>query len=181
MKQFFSLFAMALVIYSCSSSDKPVSRFPAYPASSAVVIEFVKGKSFSAAEVGTISPFALDKENPYEWMDGKKDSSNLLMSFRDVRLKMKMKFLNDSIVAVTDDNKTIEGAYRFDTLAGPPKKGNIVLLVKVPDSSMSFPGMTGPVMMTYTYNVHGADDKRLLLETPRSYNNQKVVVMMKAD
>jgi hypothetical protein len=181
MKQFFILSLTVVVIYSCSNSDKPVSRVPAYPASQAVAKELVKGKKFTTSEVATISPFVMDKENPYQWIDGKKDSSAYTLNFRDERLKMKMDFLNDSTVSITDDGKTLQAAYHFDTLVGPPKKGNIVLLLKIPDSTMSIPGMTGPVMMTYTYNVHGADDKRLLLETPRSINNQKVVVLMKAD
>jgi hypothetical protein len=181
MKQLFILSFTLIVIYSCSNSDKPASRIPDYPASPVAVKEAIKGKTFSTTEVAYISPFAMDKENPYEWMDGTKDSSINTLSFRNERLKMKMKFVSDSIVSVTDDNKTIEAGYRFDTVAGPAKRGNIVLLLSVPDSSINFPGMTGPVMMTYTYNVHGADDKRLFLETPRSYNNLKVLVMLKAD
>ena len=129
----------------------------------------------------TISPFVMDKENPYEWMDGKKDSSALTMQFRNDRLQMKMKFLSDSIVSLTDDYKTTEVAYRFDTTPGPPKKGNMALLLSMPNKSMTMPGMTEPMMMTYTYNIHGADDNRLFLETPRSFNNQKVMVLLKAD
>lgn len=181
MKQHFILFAMALVIYSCSNEDKPLSIFPDYPASLASVKETVKGKSFSVAEVAIISPFAMDKENPYEWMDGKKDSSAFTMQFRNARLEMKLKFINDSIVSLTDDYKTTEATYRFDTAAGPPKKGNMALLLSIPNANMFIPGTTIPMMMTYTYSIHGADDKRLLLETPRSFNNQKVVVLMKAD
>jgi hypothetical protein len=181
MKQLFILSVLALVIYSCSNSDKPVSRFPDYPASVTSVKETVKGKSFSVAEVATISPFAMDKENPYDWMDGKKDSSDLTMQFRNDRLQMKLKFLNDTLVSLTDDYKTSEVAYRFDTTPGPAKKGNMALLLMIPNPSMLIPGTTEPMKMTYTYTIHGADDKRLFLETPRSFNNQKVVVLMKAD
>ncbi|TMI65028.1 MAG: hypothetical protein E6H07_03660 [Bacteroidetes bacterium] len=182
MKQVFILSLLAVVIYSCSNSDKqPASRFPDYPVSVATVKEAVKGKSFSVVEVATISPFAMDKENPYEWMDGKKDSSAHTMEFRNDRLQTKMKFLNDSIVSLTDDYKTTDVAYRFDTTPGPPKKGNMALLLSIPNSNMLMPGTTTPMLMTYTYYVHGADDKRLFLQTPRTFNNQKVMILLKAD
>src|SRR5262245_60288633 len=112
MKQAFILFATLCIICSCSNSDKQAtSKFPAYPDKVSEVKASVIGKKYSVTNVGTISPFEMDKENPYNWMDGKKDSTPPTLKVRDERMGMKFNFTSDNTVAVTDDNKTANATY----------------------------------------------------------------------
>jgi hypothetical protein len=183
MKQLITLLGLSLIIISCSNNNKETAAtaLPPKPASTDAVLNIIKQKNYTAEKIATLSPFEMDKENPYDWFDEKKDTSSFTKTFLKERLGMQLRFKNDTSVSLIDDNKTTEAIYKLDTIIKEEEKPGIKLRISYPDSSMSFPGVTEPMIMTYTFNVLGIDEKSLLLETPRSYNNRKVVALLKKE
>jgi hypothetical protein len=183
MKQLIILLGLSLIIISCTNNSKGTAAMalPSKPASIDAVLNIIKQKNYKAEKIATLSPFEMDKENPYDWFDEKKDTSSFAKRFLNERLSMKLQFKNDTAVLFIEDNKTIEGTYKLDTIINEEEKPGIKFRISYPDSSMSFPGVTEPMIMTYTFNVLGIDEKNLMLETPRSYNNRKIAVLLKAE
>jgi len=174
------IFLAALFIFSCSE-HKPVS-LPAKPGSPGTVKNAIQGKLYKTIKAGTLSPFEMDKKNPYEWTDDMKDTSSMFRNFFADRMKFILHFINDTAVNFMDEGKHIEATYSIDSLIKEDEKPGVKLRISYEDKDNSFNmGDMGPVRLTYTYIVAGADDKQLLLETPRSYNDRKVIVLMSSE
>lgn len=173
------LLSIILVTGSCGIDNAATLSLPPKPSSPEALKKFVAGKSFKSIKAGTVSPFQMDKENPYQWLDEKKDTTTFARNFISKRMQFTLQFVNDSSVIFTDDGKQTAGIYLFDTETGEEEKEGIKLRISYVDTSMYFPGASGPVTLTSTYPVAGADDNSLLLGTPRSFNNRPVVILMK--
>jgi len=175
--------SLTIIFFSCSSNDQKITTpsLPPKPVLPDAVLGIIKGKNYTAEKIATLSPFEMDAKNHYDWFDEKKDTSSFTKTFLKERMGMQLRFKNDSAVSLIDDNKTTEATYKLDTIIKEEEKPGIKLRIRYSDSSMSFPGVTEPMIMTYTFNVLGIDEKRLLLETPRSYNNRKVATLLKAE
>jgi len=181
MKQLLIFLCTALFI-SCNSNkteSKQKTETPPSPTGIADVAQILKGKNYSVLQVATISNLQMDKDNPYDWMDGKKDTTAFTRKFVAERMKLKLNFTNDTAVSFTDEDKVIEAKYKLDTLIGDDENRGIKLRISYMDSSITFPSFTEPRTMTYTYSVLGINNEGLLLETPRSLNNRKIAVLMK--
>lgn len=178
MKVLLFALAVATLVISCSNDKKNETAVPAKPASIDAVKQFVKGKNYQTKRVATVSPFDMDKENPYEWMDEMKDTSTFFKNYLNERMSFTLNFVNDTSVVMSDEGKTINGTFRIDNETKEEEKEGIKLRISYADSSMNFPGATGSMIMTSTYLVAGADEKSLLLETPRSYNNRKIAALL---
>ena len=183
MKQLIILPGLSLIFISCTNNSKETAAtaLPSKPASIDAVLSIVKQKKYTAEKIATLSPFEMDKENPYDWFDDKKDTSSFAREFLAERLNMSLKFINDTAVRLMEEGKETTGLYKLDTIIIEEENPGIKLRISYPDSSMSFPGVTSPMIMTYTFNVLGINEKNLLLETPRSYNNRKVAVLLKSE
>ncbi|MEI9946511.1 MAG: hypothetical protein WDN26_20100 [Chitinophagaceae bacterium] len=168
----------AAFIVACNSNKDAETSIPPKPSSIEAVKQLVKGKKYRTQKVATVSPFEMDKEKPYEWMDEMKDTSTFFKKHLADRMKFTLNFVNDTAVMMNDEEKIINGTYNLDTKTGEEEKEGIKLRISYPDSSMNFPGSTGVMIMTATYFVAGADEKSILLETPRSYNNRKVAILL---
>ena len=181
MKQLLIFLCTALFI-SCNSnkteSKQKTETLPS-PTGIADVAQVLKGKNYSVQQVATISNFEMDKDNPYDWLDGKKDTTAFTRKFVTERMKMKLNFINDTAVLFTDEDKTTESLYKLDTLINDEERRGIKLRISYMDSSITFPSFTEPRLMTYTFPVLGINNESLLLETPRSLNNRKIAVLMK--
>jgi hypothetical protein len=180
MRRLFFFLSMTIFFIACKNDQAASIDLLAKPASPDAVYHFVKGKKFDTKHVATLSPFAMDSKDPYEWMDEKKDTSQFSRDYLKERMAFSLHFINDTSITIHDDGKTIDGTYKFDNEISDDEKEGVKLRVSYPDSSMSFPGMSGPMIMTATYFIAGADEKNLLLETPRSFNNRRIVVIMQA-
>ncbi len=168
------------IFYSCSNEKKEETPPPA-PVSISSVNAFIKGKSFSTYKVGTISNFEMDKENPYQWLDEKKDTTKFMRDYLAGRVKFAIQFVNDSTATLTDDGKTISAIYKLDNKTGEDEKEGIKFRFTYEDKDGEMmPGATDPVIMTSTYIIKGIDAENLLLEAPRELNNRKLAVLMKA-
>jgi hypothetical protein len=180
MKQLLCLLCTVL-FFSCNTSKtkKESVDIPAAPTGVDAVAQTLKGKNYSVLQVATISNFEMNKDNPYDWMDGKKDTTAFSRNYVTERMKLKLNFVNDTTVSFTDEDKLTEAKYKLDTLIGDEEKPGIKLRISYLDSSITFPSFTEPRLMTYTYRVLGINNESLLLETPRSFNNRKIAVLMK--
>lgn len=180
MKRLLSLLSVILFFTACTN-DQPGSMYlPAKPVSTETAYQLVKGKTFDTKYVATLSPFAMDNKSPYEWMDEKKDSSKFSRDYLKARMAFSLQFINDSSILIHDDGKTINGTFKMDSEIFENEKEGLKLRISYPDTSMSFPGMTEPMIMTFAFLIAGVDEKNLLLETPRSYNNRRVAVLMQS-
>jgi hypothetical protein len=171
--------SVSLFFIACNNSNTtehvPV---PSAPSSAATASQSVKGKMYETKKVAILSSFKTDTEGPYEWMNDSKDTTDFFKNYLAERMAFSLQFTNDTSVIMQEEGNTISGTYKFDNESREDEKEGIKLRISYEDSSMSFPGSTEPMVMTYTYLVAGADEKSLLLETPRSFNNRKVCVLM---
>lgn len=163
---------------SCSSNTSTIIQLPAKPASIDDAAKTVKGKSYETKKVAIVSVFEMDKENPYQWMNDMDDTTTHFRDYLKKRMSFSLRFINDTTVTLNEEGKETSATYKFDTETGEDEKEGIKLRISYPDDSMSFPGVDGPMIMTYSFLLTGVDESSLLLETPGSYNNRKVAVLM---
>ena len=180
MKQLFVLLCFPVILFSCGNNGEKTEKIslPPKPGTADEVLNTIKGKNYSADKIATLSPFEMDVANPYTWFDELKDTATFTKNFLKENLAMKLQFKNDTAVTLIDDNKKTEAIYKLDTAIKDEEKPGIKLRISYPDSSLNFFGVTEPMIMTYTFYVQGIDEKKLLLETPRSYNNRKVITLL---
>jgi hypothetical protein len=171
-----SAIALVMFVISCNNetttTDSTSTKLPAKPGSIQTVMETLKGKNYKTINAGTVSPFEMDKDNPFEWQDKITDSftrNNLKeqMSFR-------LHFLNDSSVTLFDEGQERQGSYILDTTTYGDEAPGIKLRIAHMQLGMG----TDSMKETYTYPVNGISDKQLFLQTPREINRRKVVVLM---
>ncbi len=180
MKQLFVLLCLPVLIFSCGNSGEKTEKLslPSKPGMADEVLSTIKGKNYSADKIATLSPFEMDAANPYTWFDEQKDTASFTKNFLKENLAMKLQFKNDTAVTLIDDNKKTEAIYKLDTTVMEEEKPGIKLRISYPDSSVNFFGLTEPMIMTYTFYILGINEKKLLIETPRSYNNRKVIMLL---
>jgi hypothetical protein len=162
------------IIYSCSSGGSGANDLPQPPATAKAFQDKVKGKKYKVEKAGTHSMISTDKD--ITWLAPKEDDK-FEKEIVDESKSLQMDFVNDTSITVIMKDKTYNGTYRVDTLTGEDEKPGIKLRVSYVDEEFKFGD--GPAsLVTYTYIVEGANEKNILLETPRSMNRRKIVVLM---
>ena len=175
--RFFAFICFLMIILSCNNNSSPAdaSALPGKPGTIESVEASLKGKNFKTINAGTLSPFEMDKDNPYEWQDKMTDSftkKNLAE-----QMSFSLHFLNDTAVTIFDDGQEKQGTYIVDTTTNGDEQPGVKLRI----AHMEFGNGSNDMMkVTYTYPVNGISDKQLLLLTPRDINRRKVVVLMEA-
>lgn len=169
-----TVLAITFVMLNSCSSKTGSDALPVAPASVRAVQDVVKGKKFKAEKAGTRSPFKNDKE--IEWFEPEAEDK-FEKEIADDSKTLQFDFMNDTSVTVVFKDKTYNGTYGVDDNTGEDEKPGIKLRVSYIDEDFKFGD--GPASeVTYTYLVEGISDKSLLLETPRSMNRRKIVVLM---
>lgn len=161
---------VSVILFACSAGK---DSLPPAPASVNAVKEAVKGKKYMASNAG-FHPISNDKQ--VEWLQPKKDNK----TEKDVAEETKslhLEFVDDTTIIVSIKGKTYKGKYRLDDEKGDDENAGIKLRTTYADESFSFGG-NEPMEVTYTYVVEGINSKSLLLLTPRSLNNKKIVVLL---
>ncbi len=182
MKQFILLLFLSIIIFSCKNNGEEIEPLPVIPTSLDAVMNILKTKNYTATKIATLSPFEMDKENPYNWIDEEKDTMEFAKKFMAEMLSISLKFINDTVVVFMDGKRKIETTYKLDTtIKGEDEKPGIKLRLRYLDSTMSFLGVSEPMFMTPAFQVLGIDEKKLLLQTSYSYNRRKVVVLFKSE
>jgi len=179
MKAIANIATLAIII-SCNNtsttttSETLATKLPEKPTSIDAVHATLKGKNYKTINAGTISPFEMDKDNPYEWQDKLQDTS--AKKYLSENMEFTLNFTNDTSVTVFDDGEQSQGTYRIDTTATEDHPTGMKLKL----SYMSKMFGSEPSLLTFTYLINGISDKQLFLQTPREVNNRKVVVLMEA-
>lgn len=169
---------LAFVLLSCSEKKESIN-LPQSPESEADIKKSIVGKHFTTSRIALASPFELEEKPSYDWMEEMKDTTLFFKTYLQERKKFSLSFQNDSVAIIFDDNKTTNGIYKIDSEKKEDEKDGFKLRFSYPDSSMSFPGATEPMIMTSTYYIAGVNGKELFLELPREYNNRKVLALLK--
>lgn len=159
------------LLASCSGSE--TAKLPGVPASLDATKAALKSKAYVVDAVGFISSF-MGKEEPISWSGEGKDTSRHFMDFVDQRKKFTLDFVNDTAVRLVDEQKNVQANYNLEN----DTSRSVLLKIKYEDAEFSF-HPDEPMMVTYTYKIRGIGANGLLLETPRSYNQQVVVLLMK--
>ena len=174
-----SLFVVSFLI---GCSQKKENTLPA-PVSKGDVQKLIAGKTFVTDRTGTLSPFAsgLDKEKPYRWFDEEKELNDFAKKYQTERETFVLQFVNDTLVKITDDGKTWDAVYKIDEEIKDKEKAGLKFRFIYPDKegTMSFPGTTEPMMLTLSYFIAGVKDNAMIVETPRQFNRNTVVLWMK--
>lgn len=161
---------LATILIACGQSDsvKKETAMPPKPASVDAALAAIKNKDYVVEEVGTIDLF-----QEWDWSAASADTSKFYRDFMDERKAFALNFINDTAVNVNDDKRTFEAKYDIQKDTGTA----LLLNLKYMDSTFSFtPGELS--LITSTYKIHGVDDNKVLLETPRELNRRKVIVLM---
>ncbi|MEI9810143.1 MAG: hypothetical protein WDO16_21005 [Bacteroidota bacterium] len=167
-------FITIILLNSCSLK-KDNAALPAPPASVKAVLDGVKGSKYITEKAGTNSPFKDDKT--IQWLEPKKENE-FEKKIVDEAKTLQLNFTNNTAVIVSAKDKTYNGTYRADDIQKEDEEPGIKLRISYIDEEFKF-GDGPATEVTYTYFVEGIDDKGLLLLTPRSMNNRKIVVLMK--
>lgn len=177
------LFSISASLLFISCSDQKEIKIPVPPASVTSVKASIKGKTFITSRVGTLSPFAtgIDKEKPFRWFDEEKEPGKFTKDYEAERKKFQLVFVNDTTLRITDDDKTWDAVYKIDDAVKDEEKPGIRLRFSYEDkeSSMNFPGATTPMTLTSSYLVAGLSDNEMIVQAPREFNRQPVMLWMK--
>jgi hypothetical protein len=176
MRLFIPVLALS-VLASCggTKNEKKSNRdlMPAKAPSVASARSTFKNAGYKVEDVGFIRTF-MGEEDPATWSADMNDTSSHFRNFVDDRKNFSLSFLNDTTVKMIDDKKEVEAFYELEK----DSTGAVLLLVKYEDAEFSFPGSDEPMMVTYTYKIRGLDENNMFVETPRSYNQKAVVLLM---
>lgn len=172
-KYFFTAMIICMILQACVSKTNSIS-LPQPPASVKAVLDELKGKKYQVEKAGTHSVFENDKE--IEWMNPKKEDEFEKKIAAEAKA-LRLDFVNDTAVTITAKDKTYSGTYKADDMVKEDEKPGIKLRISYIDEEFKF-GDGPATEVTYTYLVEGISDKNLLLETPRSMNRRKIVVLM---
>jgi hypothetical protein len=166
----------ALLFFSCSDSSK--TSVPAAPTSMEQAKGQMKNGEFTVEKVGFSSMFMGEAE-PVKWEEEMKDTTKFFRDFVADRKDFSLHFTSDTSVNVRVGKTSYKGTYSLDTLLGEEEKVNSMKLrISYPDPEFQFPGADQLSDITYTYKVRGIDDKKLVLETPRSWNRSNVYLLL---
>jgi hypothetical protein len=179
MKQFISAIILLVLIFSCTEKKQSL---PPAAESKETINKFIKGKNYKSEKLALLSPFKMDKENPYQWFDEMKDTSAFFKNYEKERMSFSLSFSTDSSAIINDNNKKTSGVVKVEQDTNDEGESGLYIKISYEDQSMNlFPGQTSPMIMTSSYKVLGIDENYILLETPFGFNRNNVIILMKAD
>ena len=153
--------------------NKANSYLPKEPQSVAEARSQLMKGVFTVEQVGLGSAGIMDE--PLQWMNEQTDTAKDEQRFIKDRKSLALHFINETEVALTDNQRNIQAQYQLEKDATK----TVLMKLTFEDKTFSFPGSNEPMKLTYTYRIRGIDENRLLLETPRQYNYRPVVLLMK--
>jgi hypothetical protein len=163
-----------------TAKEPAKSSLPLAPVSAEAIHDWIQSNTYHIERIATLSSFAMDSANPYTWYTDTAGLSKFEKDFFAERQAFTLAFTNDSVALIHDDGKTWSSIYKIDSARGDEEKAGWKLRFTYPDSTMGLNGSTEVMQFTSTYPVLGIDKQQLLLETPRSLNQRKVAVLLKA-
>ena len=190
-KYIIALFATVMLL-SCTENKKEES-LPAKPKDVNSVQTLIKGKKYTTKKLGFYDIIFVDGEKGVKWIDVAEKQKPLAKNPDDNFTKMELEpieeelkfgvqFVNDTAATVFVRDTSFAASYVVNDGVGQydEVKEGIKIRLTYTDPSFSFGGGE-PMEMTVTYVVIGADDKRLLVQTPRSIDRKPLISLLKAE
>lgn len=170
-----SLFAAAMALFACS--QKKETNLPV-PANEKAVYDFVQGKKLTVQSVGFYDNLSFNDVKEVKWLDIQKEENTMIVEVATEEMSLGMHFINDTAVTVSKKGKEFAGTYKIITTTEPKDEepAGIQLKLSYADPESGFGGEL--MNVTYTYIVLGLDNKKLLLQMPRTINRQNLLALM---
>lgn len=181
-----------VMLLSCTENKKEES-LPAKPQDVNSVQTLIKGKKYTTQKIGFYDIIIVDGERDVKWIDVAKKQTQLAKNPDDNFTKMELEpieeelkfgvqFVNDTAATVFVRDTRFAATYVVNDVVGQydEVKEGIKIRLTYTDPSFSFGGGE-PMEMTVTYVVIGADDKRLLVQTPRAIDRKPLISLLKAE
>lgn len=168
---------MLSIVFSCSSpaSDK----LPPAPAHVKAVHAFLQGKNLSTKKVGFFDNLTVNTVTEIKWIDISNEKDPMNKEVAEEELAFSLQFLNDTAVSISKKEKKFEGKYVVNDILDEyaDEKPGIRLRITYADPESGFADMFMSDVI-YSFLVIGLDDKKIILQTPRSINRQKLISLM---
>lgn len=181
-----------VMLLSCTENKKEES-LPAKPKDVNSVQTLIKGKKYTTKKLGFYDIIIVDGEKGVKWIDVAEKQKQLTKNPDDnftktelepieEELKFGVQFVNDTVATVFVRDTNFAATYVVNDVVGQydEVKEGIKIRLTYTDPSFSFGGGE-PMEMTVTYVVIGADDKRLLVQTPRTIDRKPLISLLKAE
>lgn len=177
-KSFAAVSTVFVFILFASGCSSPADKAPAAPSGIKAVQDFIKGKKLAVKKLGFYDNLTVNGETEVKWLDLANEKDKTTKGAVESEMGLALQFVNDTAVIILKEGKTYSGTYAVDDAVNESGDENpgLKLRITYPDPEFSFDGTAGEV--TYTYAVLGIDDKRIMLQTPRSINRQKLISLM---
>ena len=110
--------------------------------------------------------------------DTKKENNKITKDATAEALDLSLQFINDTAATVFKKGQSFPATFFIDEVTGEQEDETpgIKLHISFIDPDFSFGNDLSKI--TYTYHVLGLDGKKIMLETPRSINRQKLITLM---
>ncbi len=175
---FLSFVAYVVIFAACSpgSTDAPTPP----PANIKAVQDFVKVKKLVTKKLGFYGSLTVNGVKEIAWIDVANEKDKMTKEVADEEMRFGLQFLNDSTVTVLKKNKAYIGSYTVDDITDEffKEEPGIKLRVSFADPDMTDIGGQAMSKVTYSFLVMGLNDKQILLQTPRSINNKKLISLL---
>ena len=185
-KYVIALFATVMLL-SCTENKKEDS-LPAKPKDVNSVQTLIKGKKYTTQKLGFYDIIIVDGEKGVKWIDiaakkkERKAPNDIELKAIEEEMQFGVQFVNDTAATVFVRDTSFAATYVVNDVVGQydQVKEGIKIRLTYTDPSFSFGGGE-PMEMTVTYVVIGADDKRLLVQTPRTIDRKPLISLLKAE
>src|SRR5690606_9954694 len=180
-----------VMLFSCGQNKK--DSLPAKPQDVNSVQALIKGKKYTTQKVGFYSNLTVNEQTDMDWIDIAekkeqlaKDPNNITaeteLKAAEREMKFGVQFVNDTLATVFSNDSNFPATYIIDDVVDDYSKDkeSVKLSLRYADPSFAF-GNEPAMEMTYTFVVDGADDKSLLLQTPRTINRQPLIILLVAE
>ena len=180
-----------IMLFSCGQDKK--DSLPVKPQDLNSVKTLIKGKKYTTQKTGFYGTITVNDETTVNWIDIAEKKKQLAkktnnmtaqteLTAAESELKFAVQFINDTAAKVFLNDESIPATYAVDNIVDDYGNGKESVKIRLTyvDPSFSF-GNEPASEMTFTFLVVGADEKSLLLQTPRTINRQPLISLLVAE
>lgn len=190
-KKYVSALFATVILFGCVENKK--DSLPAKPQDVNSVQALIKGKKYTTQKVGFYSNLTVNEQTDMDWIDIAekkeqlaKDPNNITaeteLKAAEREMKFGVQFVNDTLATVFSNDANFPATYIIDDVVDDYSKDkeSVKLRLRYADPLFAF-GNEPASEMTFTFLVVGADEKSLLLQTPRTINRQPLISLLVAE
>lgn len=180
-----------VMLFSCGQDEK--ESLPAKPQDVNTVKALIKGKKYTTQKTGFYGNITVNDETNVNWIDVAEKEKQLAkdpnaitaeteLKAAEREMKFAVQFVNDTVATVFSNDTSIPARYVIDDIVDDYGNGKECVKIRLTYADPSFSFGNEPASeMTFTFVVDGADDKSLLLQTPRTINRQPLISLLVAE